>query len=57
MSATGRVHAFEWDRMRPGPVLETCAEGLEGLAVDPAGEDWPYFTDTEENSVKPIRLD
>ncbi|MGH2956716.1 MAG: YncE family protein [Solirubrobacterales bacterium] len=54
--ATGRVHSFDWNGMEPGPVLETGAEGLGGLAVDPDG-DWLYLTDTEANRVSRIRLD
>jgi hypothetical protein len=55
--ATGRVHSFEWEGLEPGPVLETDAEGLGGLAIDPADQDWLYFTDLEANGVSRIRLD
>jgi hypothetical protein len=56
-NATGRIHTFEWDGMRPGPMLETGSEGLGGLALDPSDEGWLYFTDTAGNSVNRVSVD
>jgi hypothetical protein len=55
-NASGRIHSFTWDGMRPGPVLETGREGLAGLAVDPSDDRWLYFTDTAEDSIGRIRV-
>ena len=57
-NATGDVHAFDWDDLStPDEVYETGAESLGGLALDPADEDWLYFTDTAGNSVGRVAID
>jgi hypothetical protein len=56
-NATGMIHTFEWHGMRPGPVLETGSGGLGGLAIDPSGGGWLYFTDTVADSVSRIGVD
>ena len=56
-NATGRIHTFDWDGLEPGPVLETGAERLGGLALDPSDEGEIYFTDIASDSVGRVTLD
>jgi len=55
--ATGEIHTFDWDGMRAGPVLDSGAAVLGGIAIDPAQPDWIYFSDMDANSVGRISLD
>jgi hypothetical protein len=56
-NATGEIHAFAWDGLQPESVLETGAESLSGLAIDPSNAGWLYFTDTAGNSVGRVEVD
>ena len=56
-NATGRIHSFAWEGMRPGPVLETGSEALGGLAIDASDAGWVYFADSVEDSVGRIALE
>jgi sugar lactone lactonase YvrE len=57
-NANGEILAFSWDDFaQPQETIETGADSLGGLALDPADDGWLYFTDVGEDSVGRVALD
>ena len=54
--ATGRIHSFGWDGLRPGPVIETGLRGLSGLALD-ADAGGLVITDTASDGLYRVAID
>ncbi|HEX6117495.1 MAG TPA: hypothetical protein VFY99_10370 [Solirubrobacterales bacterium] len=56
-NASGDVRAFAWDDLsEPAEVIETGAESLGGLALDPSDDGSLYFTDMAGDSVGRVEV-